>query len=717
MNESFSITPRIIGHFGEDLIKNESIALLELVKNSYDACATKCTIDFQTNSVGKLESLSITDDGFGMNENIIKTVWLVIGTDFKHKNLEPNCCGRFPLGEKGIGRLGVHKLGNKITLVSKSNKIDETTKQTSKEVILKIDWTKLDSAQKINDFVVEVSTNEISQYFTENGTGTKIIIEGLKTKWDRRQIREVYRNLTSLNSPFSGVNDSFNVKITSNSDLFSGLPTFDDIRESGLYFGHCVLNNDTIEDFKYEFKPWTSLNKIDGRIVTINDLREEDLYIKGFREIIDEKGKTKKKKEDYDINLSESQIGKIEFDIIIYETDAQIFNMVNSEKTSIKSYLKENGGVRVYRDDVRVYDYGEPANDWLGIDLKRVHRVGGNVSNNIILGSVKLNRAESFGLKEKTNREGFIENESYSVFVDAVDYALSLIVRERNVDKVRLTTLYKKYKVVEPVLSDLNDVIEIVERKIVEPEIKKEIRKYLDRISEQYKEVKEVLIKSANAGLNLSVVIHEIEKQVAALVGHAQRGEKDDVIAISLNLEKIVRGYTAMIRKSEVKATTLSSVVKTALDNYEFRFSDHKIETVSNWQNNSLKAFLAEAESTSVLTNLLDNAVFWLSYTRKENRKISVYITDQISGFHSIIVSDNGPGFNIPADVAVQPFITGKPHNIGMGLGLHIADEMMRAMKGQLLFLDKKEVVLPKIIRENEIDKAIIALCFPKEKK
>lgn len=714
MNESFTITPRIIAHFGEDLIKNESIALLELVKNAYDACASVCTIDFYTEN-GVLKSLTIVDDGFGMNKDIIKNVWLVIGTDFKHKKLEPNCCGRFPLGEKGIGRLGVHKLGNKITLISKSNKTDENTKQRSKEVELAIDWTTLNQAKKIEDFTISVHENDTPECFATGKTGTKIIIKELKAVWDRRQIREVYRNLTSLNSPFSGTNDSFKVKITSNSNLFAGLPSFEDIKGSGLYFGHCILNNDRIEDFRYEFKPWSSLGKIDGRILTINDLQEEDKYLKGIREIIDNKGK--KRKEDYDIDLTESQIGKIEFDIIIYEMDAQIFNLVNSEKTSIKSYLKENGGIRVYRDDVRVYDYGEQANDWLGIDLKRVHRVGGNVSNNIILGSVKLNRAKSFGLKEKTNREGFIENESYNVFVDAVDYALSLIVRERNIDKSRLTTLYKKHKVVEPVLSDLNEVIEIVENKVVDLEIKKEIRKYLDRISEQYKEVKEVLIKSANAGLNLSVVIHEIEKQVAALVGHAQKGEKEHIIDISQNLEKIVRGYSAMIRKSAVKETTLSSIVETALDNYEFRFSDHKIRIESNWTDCNLKVYLAEAESLSVLTNLLDNSVYWLSYARKENRIISVYITDQIAGFNSIIVSDNGPGFNIPADVAVQPFITGKPHNIGMGLGLHIADEMMRAMKGQLLFLDKNEIVLPKIVRENQIESAIVALCFPKEKK
>ena len=714
MNESFSITPRIIAHFGEDLIKNESIALLELVKNSYDACASKCTIDFHTDNFEKLESLTITDDGFGMNADIIRTVWLVIGTDFKHKKLEPNCCGRFPLGEKGIGRLGVHKLGNKITLISKSNKKDERGFE-SKEVKLVIDWTTLNQAIKIEDFLIDVRESDSPEYFTAGKTGTIILIEGLKTTWDRRQIREVYRNLTSLNSPFSEANDSFRVEITSNSDLFSGLPSFDDIKESGLYFGHCTLKGDSIVDFLYEFKPWSSLNKIDNRIITIQDLHDEAKFLKGIRTVINKDGK--KKKEDYDIDLIDSQIGTIEFDIIIYEMDAQIFNLVNSEKTSIKTYLKENGGIRVYRDDVRVYDYGEQANDWLGIDLKRVHRVGGNVSNNIILGSVKLKREESFGLKEKTNREGFIENDSYNVFVDAVDYALSLFVRERNTDKSRLTTLYKKYKAVEPVLSDLNDVIEIVENKVLDLEVKKEIRRYLDRISEQYKEVKEVLIKSANAGLNLSVVIHEIEKLVAALIGHAQRGEKDNIIAISLNLEKIVRGYTAMIRKSEIREETLSSIVEIALDNYEFRFSDHTISIFGNWKESNLKAFFAEAESISILTNLLDNSVYWLSYARKENRRISVFVTDQIEGYNSIIVSDNGPGFNIPTDVAIQPFITGKPHNIGMGLGLHIANEMMKAMKGQLLFIDKDEIVFPKIIRENQIENAIIALCFPKEKK
>ena len=706
MKESFSITPRIIAHLGEDLIKNESIALLELVKNSYDACATNCIIDFNTNNE-QLESLTITDDGVGMNLNIIKNVWLVIGTDFKHKRLEPNCCGRFPLGEKGIGRLGIHKLGNKITLISKT--IED------KEVCLSINWSTLNQAQKIDDFI-EIDENDIPVYFKNGKTGTRICIKSLKTTWDRRQVREVYRNLTSLNSPFSGTNDSFKVDIRSNSNLFSGLATFEDIKDSGLYFGHCVMKGNLIEDFQYEFKPWSSLSKVDkGRKITKTDLMEEDLNIKGIKEVIDRNGK--KKNVEHNIDLDEFQIGDIEFDIIIYEMDAQIFNFVNAEKSSIKTYLKENGGVRVYRDDVRVYDYGERDNDWLGIDLKRVHKLGSNVSNNIILGSVKLKRSQSFGLKEKTNREGFIENNSYVALVNAVGYALSLIVRERNIDKTILATLYKKNRVIEPVLSDLNDVIKLVENKVPEKETKDKILKYLYRINEQYKEVKEVLIKSANAGLNLSVVIHEIEKQVAALIGYATRGEKKHIIDISLNLEKIIRGYSAMIRKSTIGETKLSSIVSTAIDNYSFRFSDHKIEVWNNCEGNTLKAYLAEPETISMITNLLDNSIFWLCYARKDQRKISIYITDQIKEYNSIIISDNGPGFNIPTEVAIQPFITGKPHNIGMGLGLHIVNEMMRAMKGQLLFLDQDEVILPETVRQNKIDKAIIALCFPKEKK
>lgn len=700
MEVNFSISPRILSHLGEDLIKNESIALFELIKNSYDACAKHCIVDFNFEN-GKLRSLTIEDDGFGMSSNIIETVWLVVGTDNKKKKLEPNQCGRIPLGEKGIGRLSIHKLGNKITLISKT--------EGSNEIELSIDWNKLSTAKDINDFPIDLIENVKPKTFL-NSTGTKIIVEDLKTDWDRRQLREVHRNITSLNSPFSDGNDTFRVLAKSNTNVFEGLPDFEDIKNNALYFGHCKMRGGEIVEFKYEFKPWSSLDRVDsGRKVELKDLLDEDKIIKKWN------SETRKFE---DIDLDESEVGTIEFDIVIFDTDAQIFSYVNTEKTALKTYLRENGGVRVYRDGVRVYNYGERDNDWLGIDLKRVHRVGGNVSNNIVIGSVKIKRDSSTGLVEKTNREGFIENEHYFDFVEAINYALSLIVRERNTDKALLTTLYKKHRSVEPVLSDLNEVMALVEDKVDNKEVKDEILKYLYRVNDQYKEVKEVLIKSANAGLNLGIVIHELDKLIAELTGCIERNDKDKAIRISLSLEKIIRGYSAMLKKSDIRLHSLSEIVSIAVDNYEFRFLDHSINIISNWKNSSLEAYLAKAESISVVTNLLDNAIFWLSYAKKSDRYISVFITEQIKGYNSIVVSDNGPGFSLPLDVALEPFQTGKPHNIGSGLGLHVAKEMMMAMKGKLLLIsDENEIDFPKPIKDYKVNKAIVALCFPKEKQ
>lgn len=701
MKVNFSISPRILSHLGEDLIKNESIALFELIKNSYDANATSCEINFAFSNED-LKSLSITDNGDGMDINIIKNIWLVVGTDYKRKELDKfkktqdQRKKRLPLGEKGIGRLSVHKLGNKITLISKS--------KNNNEVKLSIDWNQLNSAQKIDDFIIELTENEMPEEFI-NSTGTKIIVEELKTNWDRRQLREVYRNITSLNSPFSDKSDTFNIHIKSNSNVFDGLPDFEEIKNSALYFGHCKISSSRIIDFQYEFKPWDSLSKIEKRSVSIQDLSTEDKNIQ--------------RKDNSPINLDTSGIGDIEFDIIIFDTDAQIFNYTNIEKTTVKDYLRENGGIRVYRDGVRIYNYGEKDNDWLGIDLKRVQRIGGNVSNNIIIGAVKINRNSSYGLIEKTNREGFIENESYFDFLESVDYALSLFVRQRNIDKHRLSTLYKKYRSVEPVLADLNELISVVEKKIKDKTSKDEILKYLYRINTQYHQVKEILIKSANAGLNLGSVIHTLDKLLSQLTGCINRNEKQKAIEISLLLEKIVRGYSSMLKKSDIRQHSLSEITSIALDNYEFRFLDHSINVISNYKESTLNAYLAKAEAISVLTNLLDNSIYWVSYSKnnKENRKISVFLTDQIKGYNSIIVSDNGPGFNLPLDVATEPFQTGKPHNIGSGLGLHVAKEMMLAMKGKLLLIaDKNEINFPTQIQEDKVNNAIVALCFPIKK-
>lgn len=700
MKHTFAITPRVIAHLGEDLIKNENIALVELVKNSYDAQATFCEVEFFF--IGdELSKITITDDGVGMDLDTIENAWLVIGTDNKKKQLEHPSSGRLPLGEKGIGRLGVHKLGRKIQI--------QTHKFGYNEVVIDIDWTKLEKANSIDDFPIQVTEQIPSSLPIPHGT--KITISDLKGDWNRRKLRNVYRDLASLNSPFNERTDSFVVEVKSNTNVFEGLPPIADILKVAMYRGHCVIDGDEIKDFYYQFTPWESLSNIQGRVVRV--LSEEDKYLKRRKDIATSRNRNKIVLEDF--NLSDYKIGKIILDFFIFEKDTAVFSFMNMERTILNSYLRENSGVRVYRDGVRIYNYGEKDSDWLSLDLNRLKRAGDNISNNIIIGSVGISRRESTDLKEKTNREGFIENEAYFAFVDAVTYALDLITRYRNTDKRRLINVYKKDKrVIEPVLSDLNSAVEIIKDKVSDEKAREDILHYLNRVNDQYIEIRDILIRSANAGLNLGGVIHDMEKQVDALISCIENNNFESVKNIALNLEHIISGYTVFLKKTSIKTTNVSTIVSAVIDNNKFRFADHRIKIYSNRKNVDFEAKLSQTESIGALTNLIDNSIYWVSQSRQDDRKIYVYITDEIDNYISIVVCDNGCGFKMPPEQALRPFITGKPLNTGMGLGLHIAHEVMQAMKGKLLILDANEIDLPDTAKKYQINKAIVALCFPK---
>lgn len=701
MKSPFVISPRVIAHLGEDLIRNESIALLELVKNSYDANATLCSVKFITDENGTMSRIVICDNGCGMDKDTIEKRWLVIGTDNKRGAI-PLPGERWPLGEKGIGRLGVHKLGRKICMTSKTSK--------GKEVVVSIDWNGLKKANSIEEFYIDVIERDEPSVFKNGQVGTEIIIEDLKCEWTKRQLRAVYRDLNSLNSPFGHKNDSFKVIISSNANLFDGLPDIEEIFSSGMYKAHCRMEGNVITEFNYEFSPWKTLEKLHGgRTVTLADLKADDVFLKGIEER-PQNGRASF----YDIDLNTYDIGPIEFDIVIFERDRSIWNYAPIEKTSFDEYLRENGGIRVYRDDIRVYNYGERDNDWLGIDLQRIKRMGSYISNNIVVGAVQLNRSLSSGLREKTNREGFIEDDAYRIFTDSVNYVLSLVVRLRMEDRDKFISIYKTKPAGEPVLEDLNNIAQLVEQKIADDDIKKEILKYINRANEKYIEVRDILLKSANAGLNLSMVIHELEKQIASLKGCAERGERENIIIISKRLEDLVRRHSVILRKSEIKTISLAKVVNTALSDYNFRFLDHHITIYNNCNELDLKVRSSEAETVGAVINLLDNAIYWVSASRHEDRKIAVTITDQIDGYYSIVVSDNGPGFNIGTELAIKPFVTGKPHNYGMGLGLHVVNEIMNAVNGKLVFLEKDEICMPSYVDANKINSSIIALCFKK---
>lgn len=210
ISRPFKPRARLLLQLGDQLIKNERIALFELVKNSFDADASFVKVILKQVENEKDGVIIVKDDGVGMDIDTITNVWLEPGTDSKAKQFElkkrtPRF-HRLPIGEKGIGRFAAHKLGNIIELT--------TRKRNCPEVVVKIDWRIFEKEKYLSNVNVDIFQRE-PKIFCKDRTGTKIRITDLRSSWTRGMIRDAYRAVTSIINPFEMDKDS----LTSHSEF------------------------------------------------------------------------------------------------------------------------------------------------------------------------------------------------------------------------------------------------------------------------------------------------------------------------------------------------------------------------------------------------------------------------------------------------------------------------------------------------------------------
>ncbi len=682
---SFQVNARLILELGDELIRNSTVALLELVKNSYDADSSKVKISFSDLDKPLISQIIIEDDGEGMDLKTIEDAWLVIGTDYKKKKYNNKTLTtkfkRLPIGEKGIGRFGAHKLGDKLEIISK--------RDSEKEIFVSIDWNRFQTAERLSDVVIDIIEREPVEFISHSGT--KLVINSLRNNWDEQEFKDAYQALISLHSPFKN-KDSFSVEIESNvEDWLNDITSWNDIEGYALFKVKAELSGNEIKHFNYEFKPWESMDSITGRIVneTSDEIKKAKFLVTSDNQQID---------------LEKEAVGKVVFEALIFDRDSKLLKLSLQNKESLKNYLDKNGGIRVYRDGIRVYDYGEPGNDWLKLDMRRVNMPSKRISNNIILGAVYIDREESTGLIEKTNREGFVENKAYKVFRDSISYLIHKTELLREPDKEKLRSLSSPSPKSEPVLSDIHELSTIIEKKIIDPDLKKEINTYISRIETEYKEINEILLKSAGAGLSLSVVIHEVEKILSELKSVLKK-EKVPTRIVSLvkHLSDLVEGYSILVRNSDKKKFSVASLIKQALFNMEFRLKTHNvkiIEDVSNKAGNTTVP-IARNMVLGVLMNIIDNSIWWLEYSKVQEKKIYLSVLEDNNDYITLIIVDNASGFSLPTEEIIKPFVSGKPD--GMGLGLHIASEIMKAHNGELIFPSNVDINIPEDFRSGAL--------------
>ena len=345
--KSFEPSSRLMVLLGEQLIRNSGIAVFELVKNAYDADSKQVEIIIRDVENPDETSIVVKDTGTGMDYDTVTGVWLEPGTDYrakqKQRNIRTPIFKRLPLGEKGIGRFAVHKLGKYVSMV--------TRKSGCPEVVVNINWTEFQLHRYLKDAGVKVIERE-PRVFKGSSTGTKIIIKNLNDKWTRGMVRELHRSIFSICSPFTAPGEFKPVfKLEPEPPKWlDDMLTIENVMKYSM-FNVIGITNGKEFTYNYEFKPLPGMGRIMGRKT---------------------KSKTVSLKEDINYpSLQDLDIGLIKIDLRIFDRDPQILLLSIKDKQGFKDFLNKNGGIRVYRDGIRIFDYGEPGNDWLDLEIGR----------------------------------------------------------------------------------------------------------------------------------------------------------------------------------------------------------------------------------------------------------------------------------------------------------------------------------------------------------
>ena len=699
ISQPFRPRARMLQLLGNELIGSARLAVFELVKNAYDADATEVVVRLDLTS-GRNPTITVSDDGEGMTLDVLQSVWLVPGNEYRQKQRQSHQRtpkhGRLPLGEKGLGRFAVHKLGNRINLVTRA--------QNSNECVIKINWEELIARPFLDEAPVKITVRP-PEVFTGSKTGTQIQVEELRTAWTRGEVRRLHNQITSICSPFEESSGFQAVlEVPGNEDWIEDLPDVSEILDRAIWKFSFRLDNGKF-DWKYEFRQVPGF-RLDGRIVGESGDRLKLPSKSGDDRTV--------KKVVADEETSQG-IGPVTGEFYVYDRDREVLRRLANIQL-LTGYLDDMGGVRVYRDGIRVYNYGEQEDDWLGLDLRRVNTPTRRISCNIILGAVHLSLEKSTGLVEKTNREGFVENNACLQLKHIVLGSLAALEEERQFDKERIRKLTAKPD--DPTTARIEKPIENLRYELDRQGSRDAFEPYLEKIENNYQSMQKTLLSAGMSGLNLAVVFHEVERGVRVLHQAIVEGaDMDSAARQARELMRLLDGFALLLRRDSKQQHSARKLVEAARRFNVLRFHHHRILFLCPLLDGDAEGFQSRFEFSLVLgalSNLIDNAFYWLrvrwpdvqAERESPKRKLYIGLSDDFEAGPAIVVADNGIGFRGRRSRASRTsFLYKKTRRYGAGL--YYANLAMELNGGQLVFPQPEEVKLP-----DEFDGAVVALIF-----
>ena len=370
---TFKPRARIIKIIGQELISNDVIALVELIKNSYDADAFE--IDVILNDIlSDSGEIIVKDNGCGMSYEKIINVWLEPATPDKKSNSErtySSCYLRRLLGEKGIGRFAVHRLGDKIELITRARTGCNNT-LLNYETKVEIDWTDFTEDKYLDDIPVKVERVGNPQVFTDR-SGTLIRITNIHPWKNIKAVKDAVLKIRGLESPVKpkknkqhrDVNNNdpgIKINISSNDPNLNKeikeIKTLAEVLKTGFYKFSAIIDEKGEILYEYEFDrvDYQDLKRPKGKVETIiDDLKNYNIDWFGEHRLT---------------NLNSP--GTFEVSFFAWDLDTAALKVAGLADY-YKNLIKPNSGIRIYRDNFRVWPYGESNDDWLELDIARLN--------------------------------------------------------------------------------------------------------------------------------------------------------------------------------------------------------------------------------------------------------------------------------------------------------------------------------------------------------
>lgn len=486
----FRVSARTAKLIGLENFSNEEGAIIELVKNTYDADAKNCILIFDikhTTSVNEKgeeiklfnnvdSRIFVIDNGIGMTDNIISNQWMTIGTDNKlYEYLSEN--GRVKTGAKGIGRFALNRLGLITNLKTLSNKNKEGLEW-------KVDWKDFDklgaTVSDVEADLISIMNPNLKELLVNKfphseklielindisfESGTVIEISELNDTWEIEQLEKLFGNLEMLLPPKEQSDFEINLFSINNIDLFGKVKTayYDDydykieaVYKDGesknleIKITRNELDIDAIENRYSEvfsFEPMKvfpyRLEDFKAKTITLDKTLDSILSSEVDKELINKVGEFS-----FSFYFLKNTISDDKAD-----GDLKKYPYKTFVSSSRKAWLKRFGGIKMFRDEFRIRPYGENRQDWLKLGDRQSQSPGGpgqklggyRISPNQIAGAVNISRIHNLSFQDKSGREGIIENDVFVLFNNILREIISFFEKDRNVIMYHFSELFKQ---------------------------------------------------------------------------------------------------------------------------------------------------------------------------------------------------------------------------------------------------------------------------------